>query len=75
MNEDLRGRLDRVEESVAFADRQAEVLGEQVREAFERLRAISARLEAMERRLHALAEPPVEPNTDDDADPTMTEPT
>lgn len=57
LSEDTRGRLERLEESHAFAERHAEQLSNQLIEAYERIEQLEKRLRDLERRLTALNEP------------------
>ena len=57
MSEETRSRLERLEESHAFAERHAEELSKQLIEAYERIETLEKRLRDLERRLTALNEP------------------
>lgn len=58
MSEDLIKRIERLEESHAFAEHTADQIGEQIREAFRALEALARRVDRLENRVTDLAEPP-----------------
>lgn len=64
MSEDLIKRIERLEESHAFAEHTADQISEQLRNAFRALDALSKRLDRLENRVTVLAEPP-EPGPDE----------
>jgi uncharacterized coiled-coil protein SlyX len=52
--EDLRQRIERLEDSLAFTEREKEQLSEQLLKAYEQIQRLARRLDALEGRLGSI---------------------